>query len=209
MVLAAVDLLFTAAVLSHSGHANLSARIDEDTFLLTTSGTVRDLRADQLATVTLAGEVVDGELTVENAEIVDMHAVVYRARPEVGAIIHTHSPAATGFALAHRELPCRAEPLLRFGQGATCPGRALGASGIGCFGARSLRRPGHPAHEPSAVLLANHGLLAFGPDPVAAARLVVRGVRRGGAGSVRAPRGGRLPRRCARGCGGVHDRAGS
>lgn len=57
----------------------------------------------------------------ENAEIVAMHGVVYRARPDVGGIVHTHSLSPTT----------------------------------------------------NAVLLANHGLLAFGPDPMAAARLVV------------------------------------
>lgn len=171
-VLAAVELLFTAAVMSHSGHANLSARIDEDTFLLSTSGTVRDLRADQLATVTLAGEVVDGELTADNAEIVDMHAVVYRARPEVGAIIHTHSPAATGFALANQELPCRAEPLLRFGQAQPVPVVPWGPRGSGAS-VRGIAAVLDAEPTTSAVLLANHGLLAFGPDPVAAARLVV------------------------------------
>ncbi len=54
------------------------------------------------AEVTTDAEVLEGALSADNAEIVSMHAVVYRARPEVGAVIHTHSPGATAFALVQR-----------------------------------------------------------------------------------------------------------
>ena len=167
----AVDLLFTNAVMSHSGHGNLSARADNERFLLTTTGTIRGLRADQLARVTLDGQVVEGELGPENTEIIAMHSTVYTTRPDVAAIIHTHSPAATAFALAHQPLPCRAEPLLRFGQAQSIPVVAWGPRGSE-VSARSIA--GVLAEHPTtnAVLLANHGLLAFGPDPVATARLI-------------------------------------
>jgi L-ribulose-5-phosphate 4-epimerase len=122
--------LFDTGVMSHSGHANLSVRLDDERFALTTTGMVRDLRSDQLATVNLDGEVFDGVLSSENAEIVAMHSVIYKARREVGAIIHTHSPSATAFALANKELPCRAEPLLGFGQAEPVPPRGVGSSGI-------------------------------------------------------------------------------
>ncbi|PJE20958.1 MAG: class II aldolase [Mycobacterium sp.] len=164
--------LLVSGVLSHSGLANLSARLDADRFLLTTTGYVRELRPDQVATVGLDGKVLDGELAPENAEIIAMHSVVYNARIDVGAVIHTHSPAATAFALAHRPLPCRFEPLLRFGQAEDVPVAAWGPRGSGMSArniAEALGR--HPAT--TAVLLANHGLLAFGPDPLATARLLV------------------------------------
>ncbi|MBI1758825.1 MAG: class II aldolase/adducin family protein [Actinobacteria bacterium] len=171
-VVQAVGLLFTSGVMSHSGHANLSARLDADRFLLTTTGTVRDLRPDQLATVTLDGNVVEGQLGSENAEIIAMHSVVYRARDEVGGIIHTHSPDATAFALAHRPLPCRVEPLLRFGQAEPVPVAPWGPRGsdvsVNGISAILAERP-----NTNAVLLANHGLLTFGADPLAAARLVI------------------------------------
>lgn len=171
-VVVAAGQLFAAGVMSHSGHANLSVRVDSDRFLLTTTGAVRNLHAGQLALVQLSGEVLDGELGPENAEIVDMHGVVYQARPDVGGIIHTHSPAATAFALAHRPLPCRTEPLLRFGQAEPIPVAAWGPRGSGASVkaiADALGR--HPTT--SALLLANHGLLVFGQDPLATARLVV------------------------------------
>lgn len=172
LILDAVKLLFGSDVMSHSGHANLSARLGPDRFLLTATGSVRDLRADQFATVDVSGEVVDGTLGPENAEIVAMHSVVYQARSDVGAIIHTHSPAATAFALAHRPLPCRAEPLLRFGQAEDVPVVAWGPRGSD-VSVRGIAEVLAQRPTTAAVLLANHGLLVFGPDPVATARLVV------------------------------------
>jgi len=172
LVVAAARHLFDAGVMSHSGHANLSVRLDAERFALTTTGAVRDLRPDQLAAVGLDGEVLEGALDPTNAEIVAMHSVVYRARPDVGAIIHTHSPAATAFALAQRELPCRAEPLLRFGQAEPVPVVAWGPRGSD-VSVRGIAAALDERPTTAAVLLANHGLLVFAADPLATARLVV------------------------------------
>lgn len=171
-IVEATQLLFTAGVMSHSGHGNLSARLSDTSFLLTTSGNVRHLDVSQLATIATDGAVVDGSLAAENAEIVAMHAVVYTARRDVGAIIHTHSPSATAFALAHRELPCRTEPLLRFGQVEPVPVVPWGPRGSD-VSVRGIASVLDAAPTTNAALLANHGLLVFGTDPLAAARLVI------------------------------------
>ncbi len=172
MVATAARYLFDAGVMSHAGHANLSARLAVDRFALTTTGIVRDLHPDQVATIDLQGRVLEGELSPENAEIVAMHAVVYRSRPDAGGIIHTHSPAATGFALANKELPCRAEPLLRFGQAEAIPVVPWGPRGSE-ISVRAIASVLEQHPTTSAVLLANHGLLAFSTDPMTTARLVV------------------------------------
>ena len=171
-VVEAAEHLFVSGVMSHSGHANLSARIEGDRFLLTTTGMVRDLRVDQLATVSLDGEVLDGALGPENAEIIAMHSIIYKTRRTVGGVIHTHSPAATAFALAHRSLPCRAEPLLRFGQAEPIPVVPWGPRGSD-VSIRGITEALEKSSTTAAVLLANHGLLVFGPDPLATAHLVV------------------------------------
>ena len=64
-VVAAAQHLFGAGVMSHAGHANLSARVGADRFALTTTGMVRDLRPDQVAIVGLDGTVLEGELAPE------------------------------------------------------------------------------------------------------------------------------------------------
>ena len=65
--------------------------------------------------VTFDGESVEGAIEPVAREIVDMHACVYRERDDVHAVIHTHSPRATSFALAHKPLPVVYEAFLRFG----------------------------------------------------------------------------------------------
>ncbi|MEU6893320.1 class II aldolase/adducin family protein [Streptomyces sp. NPDC046557] len=167
----AAEALFTAGVMSHSGHANLSARLDADSFLLT-PGFVRGLRPGDLAAVSLDGEVLAGELRSVSAEIIAMHSAVYRARPQVGAIIHTHSPSATAFAVAHRPLPCRTEPMLRFGQPEEVPVVPWGPRGSD-VSVRGIADVLERYPTTSAALLANHGLLVFGPDSAATAHLVV------------------------------------
>jgi L-ribulose-5-phosphate 4-epimerase len=120
-VVAAAQALFANGVMSHSGHANLSARSDDEKMLLTIQGHVRGLGPDRLALVGLDRSVLEGELDPGNAEIVAMHSEVYRARPAVGGIIHTHSPHLLAFAMANHPLPCRYDALLRFGQAAQVP----------------------------------------------------------------------------------------
>lgn len=163
--------LFRAGVMSHSGHANLSARLPGERFVLT-PGFVRGLRADQVAVVGLDGNALGGRLQSASAEIVNMHGVVYRLRPEAGSVLHTHSPAATAFAVAHQPLPCRTEPMLRFGQAEEVPVAPWGPRGsdVSVRGVAKLleQRP-----TTSAVLLGNHGLLVFGPDPRQAADLLI------------------------------------
>jgi L-ribulose-5-phosphate 4-epimerase len=148
--------------------SSVIARSAPNRFVVTATDVIRELTADQLA---IAG-LVEGELDQQNTHIVAMHSVVYRARPDVGGIVHTHSPAATAFALAHQPLPCRTEQLLRTGQAEALPVALWGPPGsdvpVHGIAAVLADRP-----TTNAVLLANHRMLAFGADPLAAARLIV------------------------------------
>ncbi len=168
----AAEGLFDSGVMSASGHANLSARVGSEQMLITAQGAVRGLEASQLALVSLDGEVVRGSLEPTMREIVEMHTLVYRRRDSAGAVIHTHSPGLLAFAMANRELPCRYEALLRFGQAEPVPvvpwaprGSSRSVEGI----AEALGR----SAGTMAVLLGNHGVLAFGPDPAGARALLV------------------------------------
>jgi L-ribulose-5-phosphate 4-epimerase len=170
-LVAAARQLVEAGVISHTGHANLSVRLDADHFLLT-PGLIRDLRAEQLVTVSRNGHVVDGALASSSIEIVSMHSIVYESRADVGAVMHTHSPSATAFAVAHRPLPCHTEALLRLGQADDIVVVPWGPRGSGAS-VRGIEAVLRKYPTTSAVLLANHGLLAFGPDATSTADLVV------------------------------------
>ncbi|KUO95519.1 class II aldolase/adducin family protein [Ferroacidibacillus organovorans] len=152
-------------------HANLSARLSDDTMLMTRGGNVANLDEDSFAVIRTDGTVLEGEVMPTQAEIIQMHAAVYRARKAVGGIIHTHAPHATAFALAHEPIPVVYEPLMRFGVTEPTPvipwaPRGSDASVRGIVNAIE-QNPGV-----SAVLLANHGVLAFSQTPSETAQLL-------------------------------------
>jgi len=62
-----------------------------------------DLTVDSLAVLSLSGERVDGEL--QPSSDAPTHLALYRAFPEVGAVVHTHSRWATVWAQAERSIP--------------------------------------------------------------------------------------------------------
>lgn len=162
-----------AGVMSHSGHGNLSVRLPEPGLMLLTSVShLEHLTPEQLVVVTFDGEVVEGSLDPTSREIVGMHSCVYRNRENANAVIHTHSPRSTSFALAHQPLPCVYEAFLRFGITEDVPVAAWaprGSQDAVNFIVEQLRE--HPTVP--AVLLANHGILAFGSDALAAAQLII------------------------------------
>jgi L-ribulose-5-phosphate 4-epimerase len=85
---------------------NVSAR-DTDTGLIVIkpSGVqYDDMLPEQMVVVDLDGKVVDG--TFRPSSDTPTHLALYRAWPEVGGIVHTHSTYATAFAQACRPLPC-------------------------------------------------------------------------------------------------------
>jgi L-ribulose-5-phosphate 4-epimerase len=161
--------LARAGVLSHSGHAHLSARVGPEAVLLAAVSGLRDLGPDDLAVVRLDGTVVEGDLAGMSAELVDLHTGVYRTRPQAGAVIHTHSPHLLAFALARRPLPARYEPLRWLGQAEEVPVVLAVSAGLaGAVVELIEARPGTQA-----VLLGDHGVLAFGPDTETAVSLLV------------------------------------
>jgi len=164
--------LFEAGVMSHSGHGNMSARVDGDRIVITSVGTMRTLTPDDFAVVTLGGKVLEGRLDPVAAEIVGMHAGIYRTRDRVGSVIHTHSPAVTSFAVANKPLPNAYEAMLRFGFAGEVPVAPWAPRGSKESVSNIVdQMRSHPASP--AVLLGNHGLLAFEDDPIGTARLIV------------------------------------
>lgn len=62
-----------------------------------------DLKIDDLVVLDLEGNVVEGALNPSSDTAT--HLVLYRAFPNVGGIVHTHSPWATSWAQAGRSIP--------------------------------------------------------------------------------------------------------
>ena len=62
------------------------------------------MKSSDLVIVDLEGRVIEGSL--KPSSDLPTHLVLYRAFPDIGAVVHTHSRAATSWAQAQREIPC-------------------------------------------------------------------------------------------------------
>lgn len=151
----------------------MSARLPEPGLMLLTSVShLTHLTQEQSVIVTFDGEVVEGTIDPTTREIVGMHSCVYREREDLHAVIHTHSPRATSFALAHHPLPCVYEAFLRFGITEDIPVAQWAPRGSPEAVASIVQQlKAHPTTF--ALLLANHGILAFSSDPLATAQLII------------------------------------
>lgn len=89
---------------------NISGRVPgEDLFVIKPSGIEYELlTADSMILCTLDGTVVPNSLGSDRAPSSDSatHAYVYRAMPEVGGVVHTHSTYATAWAARAEPIPC-------------------------------------------------------------------------------------------------------
>jgi L-fuculose-phosphate aldolase len=159
IVESAQKLVAGHAVLSHSQHGNISVRIpNTDRFLLTGVGTLADMTVADLAMLTVDGDIVEGNIGPASNEIIQMHAAVYRRRPDVGSVIHTHSPYVTSFAIANKPIEPTYEALVRFDITEPVPVAGYAPRGS----ERSISNITDNVNDTNhAVLLANHGLLVF------------------------------------------------
>src|SRR5919204_3239092 len=153
VITAALRLLDAGLVRGTSG--NVSAR-DGDLVAVTPTGVgYRRLDAASVPVVDLDGRVVDGR-AAPSSEL-PLHLAVYRARADVGAVVHTHSRFATTFAVLGEELPAVHYLLAR-------AGRRVRVAPYASYGTGELAGACVAALAgDQAVLLANHGVVAVGP----------------------------------------------
>lgn len=138
---------------------NVSA-VDAETQIvaITPSGMpYESLGPEDICLVDLNGRVVEAKWkpSTETA----LHLVFYKNRPATGAVIHTHSVYATAFACAGQEIPVVVSTLAS-GVGGRVPVAPYQPAGTEELGLCALRAMG----DKTAVLLANHGVVAVGEN---------------------------------------------
>jgi L-fuculose-phosphate aldolase len=162
-VVAAVRKL-VASGLNVGTAGNVSVRV-EGGLLVTPSGVPADelVEADVVA-LDVNGKPGPGQL-VPTSEW-RLHVAVMKARPDIAAVVHTHSPEATAAACTGRALPAVHYVVARMGGSsvpiapyATYGSKELAANVVGTLG------------DGMACLMANHGLLAIGSTLAAAVAL--------------------------------------
>lgn len=142
---------------AHGAQGNVSALDPETGLIAITPSAVAyaEMQVEDVAVVGRDGEQVAGRWRPSSE--MPMHLVFYRERPDVGAIVHSHAPHATVFAVIDEPIPlvlteaaaCLGEPV-RVARYARPGTEELGRVALGTMGASS------------AVLLANHGLVTVG-----------------------------------------------
>jgi L-ribulose-5-phosphate 4-epimerase len=149
---------------------NVSGRVPgSDLFVIKPSGVdYDDLKPDAMIVCELDGTVVAGDLSPSSDTAA--HAYVYREMPEVGGVVHTHSPYATAWAARGEPIPCVLTAMAdEFGGDIPVgPFALIGNDDIG----RGIVATLHGSRSP-AVLMRNHGVFTVGRDARAAVKAAV------------------------------------
>ena len=138
---------------------NISVKVAENRLLITPSGVSKGRMTPEMLLVTdMDGTVIEGDRhpTSEGK----MHLEVYRGRPDANAVVHAHPPVSTAFAVCRRglETPSLSELVAGLGQVPCTTSFAM----LSTEEVPESVRPYLADHN--ALLLANHGALAWGGD---------------------------------------------
>jgi L-ribulose-5-phosphate 4-epimerase len=153
----AIRMLERAGYIDHNGHA--SARRDATSFYVNSGASVRGaLTVDDIVTVGLDGSLVEG--TAKPPLEYHIHSEIYRARPDVHAVMHTHPQWSTFLTMTGTKyLPVYAQGVLVGDMPVLDSVLSINTKAMGETLAAALgRRP--------AVLLKAHGAVAVGADIV-------------------------------------------
>jgi L-ribulose-5-phosphate 4-epimerase len=149
---------------------NVSGRVPgADQFVIKPSGIAyEELSPEAIVVCDLDGALVDGDLAPSSDTAA--HAYVYRHRPDVGGVVHTHSTYATAWAARGEPIPCVLTAMAdEFGgEIPVGPFALIGDDSIGRGIVATLDK-----HRSPAVLMQNHGVFTVGPDARAAVKAAV------------------------------------
>lgn len=172
-VLRAVQRIAAAGLVSGAS-GNVSCRISTDggdLMAITASRVPYDrFTVDDVCVVDMEVDQVEGDGIPSSESLT--HVAIYRARPDIGAVIHTHSVNASAFAAAGKPIPAVLdEQVIAIGGAVEVAEYAASASDD--LAQHSVAALGDRA----AVLLRNHGVVGAGvdlDDAVAVVELVER-----------------------------------
>ncbi len=147
---------------------NISARDPQSGLVVIKPSGIKyvDLRPEHMVVVDLEGDIVEG--TLKPSSDTASHLYIYRHRPDVNGVVHTHSRYATAFAALGKPIPVYLTAHAdEFGCPIPCGGFALiGGEEIGQVVIDSIG-------SSPAVLLKNHGVFTVGGSAEAALKAAV------------------------------------
>ncbi|WP_226459353.1 class II aldolase/adducin family protein [Quatrionicoccus australiensis] len=165
-----LDLIATARVMQPAGlnrgtAGNVSVRSGAGFYITPTGMPYATLQADDIPLMALDGSHQGSRKPSSEWRF---HRDLYASRPEVGAVLHAHSPFAVSLACLRYDIPAFHYMIARFG------GDSIRCADYAIFGSPELSTAALAAmHERKACLLANHGLLVAGRDLAEAMALAI------------------------------------
>jgi L-fuculose-phosphate aldolase len=159
LLLKAAQKLVTTG-LNKGTSGNCSVRLHEngeDGFLVTPSGmSVEDMSAASMVKMSFDGGYEEGKIPSSEWRF---HCDILKNRPEINAVIHTHSMFATTLACLHKDIPPFHYMIAVVG------GDTIRCAPYALFGSQALSDHALTALiDRKACLLANHGMIALGKD---------------------------------------------
>ncbi len=154
---------------------NISVKIDDDRYLITPSGVpTLNLKKEDLVLIDSRGKTISGKNdNIKPSSEIHMHTCCYKKRKDIGAIIHSHAPSSSAFAIAgiSLDLCVMPETIMVFGEIPLVPYKTPATEKLGEI-ASEYAKKGY-----TAMLLENHGVIVFGDDIFAACNslLIVEG----------------------------------
>ncbi len=162
VVAALIQLVDSGLTSGSSG--NISVRTADGMLITPTGLAPAALAPSDVVAMALDGEVAGNQLRPSSEWRI--HADIYRAKPEVNAVVHCHSPYATILACAHRTIPAQHYMIAAAG----CDEIPLAP--YATFGTEALSEGAVSAlTDAKACLLANHGQVATGTNLAEAMKL--------------------------------------
>jgi L-fuculose-phosphate aldolase len=156
---AAKDMLRRNLVEGTAG--NISARQEDGTIVITPSSVdYADMQLDDLVIIDAEGETIQAKEGRSASSEKLLHLACYKGYDDIGSVIHSHPVYATMFAITHQSIPaCIDEFSIYVGGEVRCTTYAAsGTPDVGTAAVEALKDRG-------AALIANHGMVAVGPNP--------------------------------------------
>lgn len=152
-------LKMNATGLNHGTAGNISVRHGDNMLISPSATAYEDLTPEKIASMPLADDTGAWEGPLKPSTEWRFHRDIMRARPDVGAVVHTHSPFATILSIAHKPIPAIHYMIAAFG------GDDIRCSRFACYGTKALSEAALEALEGrNGCLLGNHGMIAVGPN---------------------------------------------
>ncbi|PKP22403.1 MAG: aldolase [Bacteroidetes bacterium HGW-Bacteroidetes-21] len=156
-VAAYMQRLYNKGLTTCSG-GNISIRLSKNQIAITPSGVDKSfLTSDDIIICDMSGKAIKAKhkASMETA----MHLAIYKARPDVHAVVHAHPPYATAFSTTNHEIntALTGETRALLGKPETATYACMGSSKL-------AESAGKASLKTNTILLSNHGAITLGTN---------------------------------------------